>query len=233
MRKLILFAAIAVFATSAYAQSGSTSNEHGTTVSSSARESTLEGKEKGQAISEIAKSKSMSHRQDDLNSAGKLSPEEKAARKAARKAEAYARRADHMGDLDAKLSPEERDARKAARKADAQAHGEDRADDGIINGSAGDHNDHGKTVSDIAKDQTLEGRAKGEGVSEEARSKARNGERDHGTHSRKPNNIGKPAGSGKHMGGKPAGSGNHSGIGKPAGGGNMGRRPAGTGHSGK
>ena len=236
MKKLILFAGISVFAVSAYAQTGTSSNEQGTTVSSTAKDNTLEGKEKGQAISEMAKSKSMSHRQDDLNSDGKLSPEERAARKAARKAEADARRTDHMGDLDAKLSPEERDARKAARKADAQAHREDRADDGILNGSAGDHNDHGKSVSDIAKDPTLEGREKGEAVSGEASSKARNGERDHGTQSRKPENVGKPAGSGKHMGGKPAGSGNHSGmgkpsgVGKPAGSGHMGGRPAGAGH---
>ena len=262
MKKLILFAGISVFAISAYAQTGTSSNEQGTTVSSTARESTLEGKEKGQAISEIAESKSMSHRQDDLNSDGKLSSEERAARKATRKAEADARRTDHMGDLDAKLSPEEREARKAARKdaevrmgdhagdlnkdgqispeerdaykasrkGDAQVRREDRADDGILNGSAGDHNDHGKSVSDIAKDPTLEGREKGEAVSGEASSKARNGERDHGTHSRKPDHAGKPAGSGNHMGGKPAGSGNHSGMGKPAGGGHMGGRPAGAGH---
>ena len=60
----MISAAIALFAVSAFAQTGSTSNEHGTTVSSTSKET------------------------DDLNKDGKLSREEKEARKTARKAEA-------------------------------------------------------------------------------------------------------------------------------------------------
>lgn len=178
MKKVIISAAIALFAVSAFAQTRSASNGQGTSVSSTSKETTLEGKEKGQAISELAKSKSNNdYRQDDLN-------------------------------RDGKLSREEREARRAARKADVEARRADRADDGILNGSAGDYNTHGKDVSGVATGTMLEGREKGEAVSDVARSKARNGERAQATGSRKPNNVGRPSAPGKSSGaGRSAGTG--------------------------
>lgn len=177
MKKVIISAAIALFAVSAFAQTSTSSNEHGTSVSSTSKETILEGKEKGQTVSDLARSKSKNdYRQDDLNRDGKLSPEEREARKVVRKAQAETRRAD-------------------------------RSDDGILNGSAGDNNLHGKDVSGTATGTMLEGREKGEAVSGVARSKARNGERVQShPESRKPANAGRPAGSMKPSGaGRPSG----------------------------
>jgi len=166
MKKVIISAAIALFAVSAFAQRSSSSNEHGTSVSSTSKETILKGKDKGQTTSELAKSKSKNdHRQDNLNRDGKLSPKEKEARKAFRKAQAETRKAD-------------------------------RSDNGILNGNTGDNNLHGKDVSGTATGTMLEGREKGEAVSGVARSKARNGERVKSyPESRKPAKVGRPAGS--------------------------------------
>lgn len=94
MKKTIIFAGLALFAVSAFAQNNTDSDSQGTAVSTVAKETTLEGKEKGQAISEIAKSKSTTHRHDDLNNDGKLSREERKARRAERREQAEADRAD-------------------------------------------------------------------------------------------------------------------------------------------
>jgi hypothetical protein len=209
MKKLIMSAAIALLAVSAFAQSGSRSIDR----DKSAKETTLGGKEKGRVSvsDDLSKSKSENdYRQDDLNTEAKLSPEEKAARKTARKAEAQARKEDGKDiKRDDKLSPEEKAARKTARKLEGKTRKADRMDDGIENGSAGNNNDHGKNVSGVARGTTLEGREKGEAVGNVARSKARNGERVNpkGTN-KKPNTVLRPAGSGKPSGaGRPMGAG--------------------------
>jgi hypothetical protein len=85
MKKILITAAVAFFAASAFAQTNA-NDEHGKTVSATAKETTLKHKEKGEAISEAAKSKSHSEfSKDDLDRDGKLSTEEREARKAAKK----------------------------------------------------------------------------------------------------------------------------------------------------
>ena len=213
MKKLIMSAAIALLAVSAFAQSGSRSIDRDKSAKKTAKETTLGGKEKGRVSvsDDLSKSKSENdYRQDDLNTEAKLSPEEKAARKTARKAEGQARKDDGKDiKRDDKLSPDEKAARKTARKAEGQTRKADRMDDEIVNGSAGDNNDHGKNVSGVARGTTLEGREKGEAVGNVARSKARSGERVNpkGTN-KKPNTVLRPAGSGKPSGaGRPMGAG--------------------------
>jgi murein DD-endopeptidase MepM/ murein hydrolase activator NlpD len=106
MMKTILFsAALAIFAMSASAQTEPAKETN--PVSTAAKESTSAGKEKGQAISELAKSKAKNEavRED--------------------------------GEKDVKLTREERQALKAARKAAKEARKADLKDDGIVNGSAG------------------------------------------------------------------------------------------------
>ena len=167
MKNVIISAAMALFAMSASAQSSSASNEHGKSVSSGSRETTLEGREKGKSISELAKSKSDNeYRPYDLNQDGKLSSEEKAARKAGKRAEAKSRKAD-------------------------------RSDDGLLNGSAGDKAIHGQDVSAIAKGTQLERREKGAAVSDVARSKAKNTERVRESAGKRPANVGRPVTAGK------------------------------------
>jgi hypothetical protein len=151
MKKIMMSAAIALFAVSAFAQPTVTPPDHG---------------------------RSDEYNKYDLNQDGKLSGEERAARKAERKAEAASRRAD-------------------------------RDDDGVLNGSAGDNNTHGKDVSSIAKGTQLEGREKGKAVSEAARSNARNGARIHDAGSQRPTNAGRPANTGR-----PANAGRSAGRGK-------------------
>jgi hypothetical protein len=105
MKSILFSAAFALFAISASAQSEPAKETN--PVSTAAKESTLAGKEKGQAISELAKNKAKREvDKEDIETGVKLTREEKHAMKAARKAE------------------------KRARKADLK-------DDGIINGSEG------------------------------------------------------------------------------------------------
>ena len=171
MKKVLLSTAIALFAVSTFAQSGSTSDVREKYAKKTKKETTLDGKENSRVSADVSKAKSESdYRQDDLNKKAKLSREEKVARKTAKKAKGKIRKADRM-------------------------------DDGIVNGSAGDNNDHGKNVSGVARGTTLEGREKGETVSNVARSKSRNGESvNRKVTNKKPNRVVKPAGSGKSSG---------------------------------
>lgn len=137
MKKILLLAAIALFGISAYAQSPS-------------KVTKVKGQDKEQTDVE----------KDDADV--KLSSEEKAARKAEKRAGKEAEKA-------------QRKASKEILKADRKA---DRDDDGIINESNVQSDSQGKEVSTLAKETTLKGREKGEAISTAARSKARNGEMD-------------------------------------------------------
>ncbi|MES2875805.1 MAG: hypothetical protein V4708_18925 [Bacteroidota bacterium] len=86
--------------------SASENNIHGKTVSELATGTTLEGREKGAAISSVAKA----------NSNGELNRDEKS--------------------YDGDMTPEEKTARKEARKEEAKSRKADRSDDGLLNGSA-------------------------------------------------------------------------------------------------
>ena len=86
--------------------SGSEKNIHGKTVSELATGTTLEGREKGAAISAVAKA----------NSNGELNREEKSG--------------------DSKMSIEEKIARKETRKEENKTRKADRDDDGLLNGSS-------------------------------------------------------------------------------------------------
>ncbi|MGB4400990.1 MAG: hypothetical protein WBJ10_16580, partial [Daejeonella sp.] len=79
--------------------SGSENNIHGKAVSELATGTTLEGSEKGAAISGLAKTNSNGElRREEKNKDGNISPEEKTARKEARKEEAKSRKADRSDD---------------------------------------------------------------------------------------------------------------------------------------
>lgn len=173
MKKIFFSALIAVFAVSAFAQPGKNKNEQNKMIKVDSKEAKI-GREKAKPTSDDPKDKfDNDYTRFDLNNDGIFSPEEKAARKTA----------------------------KRAYKAD-------RKDDGILNGSAGDHNTHGKDVSRVAKETTLEGREKGKAVSDVARSKARKGENVKPTVNRKPEKIVRPAGAGKPATtGRPMGAG--------------------------
>lgn len=96
MKKLILSAALAIFAVAAFAQTKAKSN---TDVSATAKGKTHKGQDKGTEVSGTAKVKSdVEFRGDDVNHDGKLSPEEKAARKETRRDETKARKADRTDD---------------------------------------------------------------------------------------------------------------------------------------
>ena len=131
MKKIIIFTAIALFGITAYGQ-----------ISPNQKEDKIRNKDKEQSIPEVEK--------DDSETKVKITPEEKAARRA------------------------EKRASKAIRKADKKA---DREDDGIINESNFGKNNHGSTVSEVAKGTTLEGKEKGEAVNAAARAKSRNKEK--------------------------------------------------------
>ena len=173
MKKIFFSALIAVFAVSAFAQSSNNNNEQNKMRKADAKEAKI-ARDKVKPSSDEPKDKfDNDYTRFDLDKDGSLSPEEKAARKTA----------------------------KRAYKAD-------RKDDGMLNGSAGDHNTHGKDVSGVAKETTLEGREKGKAVSDVARSKARNGEHAKPTVDRKPEKMGRPTGAGKPATtGRPMGSG--------------------------
>lgn len=142
MKKLLFSAALAIFAVTAVAQTKTNSKSD---VSVTAKNKTDKNKEKGTEVSGTAKSQTdVEFRQDDANRDGKLSAEEKAARKQAKKEESRTRKAD-------------------------------RTDDGISNGSASENNIHGKAVSELATETTLEGREKGAAISGLAKTNA-NGE---------------------------------------------------------
>lgn len=167
MKKLIISAAIALFAVSAFAQSNNAKNKQREPKQQSADRDSKDHTDKDK----------LDNRQYDLNNDGIFSPEEREARKASKMAR--------------------RDARKA-----------DRLDDGLLNGSNGNDN-HGRDVSGTARGTMLQGREKGEAVSDVARSNGRNGERMQGAgNTGNPERIGRPAGSGKPAGvGRPAGAG--------------------------
>ncbi len=225
MKKLFFSAALAIFAVTAIAQTKTNAKSD---VSVTAKGNSNKNKEKGTEVSGSAKSQSdVEFRQDDANRDGKLSAEEKAARKAAKKEETRTRKADRTDDgmsngsgsennihgktvselatgttlegrekgaaisgvaktnangelrrderpRDGEMTPEEKTARKEARKEEAKTRKSDRADDGLLNGSA-DKNVHGKAVSGTAIGTTLRGKAKGAEVSTGARAKARVG----------------------------------------------------------
>ncbi len=162
MKKILFSALITVFAFSAFAQPGKNKNQQNKMNKADAKEAKI-GREKAKPTSDDPKDKfDNDYTRFDVNKDGIFSPEEKAARKTA----------------------------KRAFKAD-------RKDDGILNGSAGDHNTHGKDVSGVAKGTTLEGREKGKAVSDVARSKARKGENVNPKVNSKPQKIARPAGAGK------------------------------------
>lgn len=177
MKKIFLSALITVFAVSAFAQIGKNKNEQNKMKKANAKEAKIERQEVDQADDDSKVKFDNDGTRFDVNNDGLLSPEEKMARKTA----------------------------KRAYKADRA----DRADDGILNGSAGDHNTHGKDVSGLAKETTLEGREKGKAVSDMAGSKARKGDKvKPATGDRKPQHMGRPAGAGKPSAkGRPMGAG--------------------------
>lgn len=171
MKTILFSAAFAFFAISASAQTEPVKESN--PVSNAAKESTLTGREKGRAISELAKTKAKNEvEKEDNETEVKLTREEKQALKATRKAE--------------------KKVEKEARKAD-------REDDGIINGSEG-KNEHGKAVGGVAKETTLEGKEKGMAVRDAARIKAKNGEKSKRPDMKKPAKDSrpvKPSGAGK------------------------------------
>lgn len=198
MKKLIVLSAIALFAVTASAQTAATTNPHGKSASAHAKHADGKGKDKVKDKSEHDLSKADRADDNDI----KLTKEEKEARKAERRAAIEARKADRIkegrddsfGDLnnDGAISPEEREASKEARKAQAEERRAGRfGEDGDVNGN----NEHGKTVSGIARDSGFEGREKGAAVSGAASSKARNAERVKANGSAKPRIPAKPAGS--------------------------------------
>lgn len=96
MKKLFLSAALAIFAVAAVAQSKTNSKSE---VSVTAKSNTNKNKEKGTEVSGTAKSQSdVEFRQDDANRDGKLSAEERAARKEVKKEELRTRKADRTDD---------------------------------------------------------------------------------------------------------------------------------------
>ncbi|MBC7757995.1 MAG: hypothetical protein H7069_04000 [Phormidesmis sp. FL-bin-119] len=173
MKKVFLSALIAVFAVSAFAQTGKNKNEANKMIKADAKEAKI-AREKVESPSDDPKDKfDNDQSRFDINNDGIFSPEEKVARKTA----------------------------KRAYKAD-------RYDDGILNGSANDHNNHGKDVSGLATGTSLEGREKGKAVSDLAGSKARKAERVQPTGDRKPKNVGRHTGAGKPATtGRPMGAG--------------------------
>lgn len=183
MKKLVLSAAIALFAVTAFAQTNNGKNKQ-----REPKEQTSDREKKDK----VKKEKTDRDDQEDIdksvydvNQDGIFSPEEREARKG-----------DKM-------------ARKEARKGERDM---DRRDDGLLNGSNGKDN-HGRDVSGTARGTDLEGRAKGERVSDVARSNGKSRERMEGSgNTNKPAKVGRPAGMGK-----PAGSGKPAGVGKPAG----------------
>jgi hypothetical protein len=105
MKTILFSAALAFFAISASAQTEPVKESN--PVSTAAKESTLTGREKGRAISELAKSKAKNEVDKEDN------------------------------ETEVKLAREEKHALKAARKAEKRARKADLKDDGIINGSEG------------------------------------------------------------------------------------------------
>ncbi|MEJ7694382.1 hypothetical protein [Daejeonella sp.] len=131
MKKIILSAAMALFVVTAFAQ---TKTQVKTDVSASAKSNTNKDKQKSAEVSGTAKS-DVEFKTDDLNRDGKMSKDEKAARKA----------------------------RKDANKAE-------RSDESRMDQSGSEKNAHGKAVSEIATETTLEGREKGAAISGVAKS---------------------------------------------------------------
>ncbi len=85
MKNVIISAAIALFVAPAFAQSASASDSHGKSVSIFSKETPLEGKEKEKSASGPAgKRDHDEYNPYDLDRDGKLSAEERAARKAAK-----------------------------------------------------------------------------------------------------------------------------------------------------
>ena len=179
MKTILFSAALAFFAISASAQTEPLKETN--PVSTATKESTLTGKEKGQAISELAKSRAKNEvDKEDNETDVKLTREEKQALKAER---------------------------KAAKKVEKQARKADREDDGIINDSA-EKNEHGTAVSGLNKETTLKGKEKGMAVRDAARIKAKNGERAKRPEMKKPAKTTKTSRPVKPSGaGKPAGAG--------------------------
>lgn len=178
MKKIFLSALITVFAVSAFAQTGKNKNEQNKMKKADAKEAKIERQEVDLADDDSKVKFDNDGTRFDVNNDGILSPEEKMARKTA----------------------------KRAYKADRK----DRADDGILNGSAGDHNTHGKDVSGLARETTLEGREKGKAVSDMAGSKAKNTDK-----VRPAVGDRKPQHTERHMGaGKPSAKGRPMGAGR-------------------
>jgi hypothetical protein len=172
MKKLILSAAIALFAVTAFAQSNNGKNKQ---REPKEQASDREMKDKKDKVKKDKSDNDDINDTDknvfDVNQDGIFSPEEREARKA-----------DKM-------------ARKEARKA---ARDNDRSDDGLLNGS-NDKDTHGRDVSGTARGTTLEGREKGEAVSDVARTNGRSGDRMQrgGQQMGKPAKAARPAGSRK------------------------------------
>jgi hypothetical protein len=117
-----------------------------------------------QSSSTNPKVKNQDKEQTDLDkedSTPKLTDEQKVARKAEKRSLKDAEKA-------------QRRASKEIRKAEKKA---DRDDDGLLNESNVKNDSHGKEVSAVAKETTLEGKEKGKAVSTAANSKAGNVER--------------------------------------------------------
>ena len=178
MKKLLYAAALTIFVSSAFAQEKEPKNEQGVAVSKASNETLLEGKEKGQYISDLAKGKSNGEfRKDDLNRDGKLSAEEKEARKAARRAEAQDRKADRADDGVVNNST------------DKNGHGV--AVSGIAKGTTLEGREKGAAVSDAARAKARNGEK-----TQRPEMKRQDGSRKV-SRPAKPSGAGRPAGAGR------------------------------------
>ncbi|MBC3541495.1 hypothetical protein ACFSC6_15775 [Rufibacter sediminis] len=184
MKKLAFIVAAFLVAGTSFAQTTSTSQEpktqttHGTTVSSTAHtELTADASGKGETVREVAKAKVEKTKEKKEKTTKSLKDEETSQREAAltrkeetktRKAAAKSQTQEGLEAAAQKRAEQKAKARKKVTQTEAEAKVKSNAN---LKAARPDHDNHGETVSTVAKETEVTGQEKGQLVKQAASEK--------------------------------------------------------------